>query len=218
MDSSRFDALARSLTLPGSRRRALALALSGALGVAGLVRSDDAAAGGKCKPKCKECTKCKKGTCKDGKCKKGKCKPAANGTPCSVGTCQGGICECASGTTACAGGCVNTRTDPRNCGSCGRRCAINQLCLAGICTCPGTGGAGVCSGQNPGATCCLLMDGSPVCSCAGTSGPDFVNAATCTFTASCPPNTTACIGGPGTCRTCCPLTTTCDTATGACLQ
>ena len=88
LDSNHFDSLARSLTAAGSRRRALALALSGALGLFGLAHADDAAAGGKCKPQCKECKKCKKG--KHGK--KGKCKPTPNGTACSVGSCQNGSC------------------------------------------------------------------------------------------------------------------------------
>ena len=48
MDPPRFDSLARSLTAAGSRRRALALDLSGALGSLGLAHPDDAAAGGKC--------------------------------------------------------------------------------------------------------------------------------------------------------------------------
>src|SRR5688572_33083216 len=88
MDAGRFDALTRSLTAAGTRRRALMVALGGALSTIGVLPLDDAVAGGKCKPKCKECKKCKKGK----KGKKGKCKPAANGTPCSQGTCQGGVC------------------------------------------------------------------------------------------------------------------------------
>ena len=57
MDADRFDSLARSLTAAGSRRRALAAALSGALGLLGLAHPDDVAAAksGKCKPKCGEC-------------------------------------------------------------------------------------------------------------------------------------------------------------------
>ena len=87
MEVNQFDTLTRSLTGAGSRRRALALALGG-LVTLGLVRSDDVAAGAKCKPKCPECKHCKKG--KHGK--KGKCKPQPNGTACSVGSCQNGSC------------------------------------------------------------------------------------------------------------------------------
>src|SRR5215216_6012250 len=88
MDSARFDTLARSLTAAGSRRCALALALSGALGLLGLAHPGAASAGRKCKPKCDECETCKKG--KHGK--KGRCRPKANSTACSVGTCQSGGC------------------------------------------------------------------------------------------------------------------------------
>src|SRR5215212_6677746 len=87
MEVNQFDTLTRSLTAAGSRRRALALALGG-LVTLGLARSDDVAAGGKCKPKCPECKQCKKG--KHGK--KGKCKPKPNGTACSAGSCQNGSC------------------------------------------------------------------------------------------------------------------------------
>src|SRR5687768_16321781 len=97
---------------PNSRRRALALALSGVLVLRGLARPDDATAGGTCKPKCAECKKCKKG--KNGK--KGKCKPKAEGTECSTGTCQSGSCvapaictnppSCSNGSDCCSGSCV----------------------------------------------------------------------------------------------------------------
>jgi hypothetical protein len=87
MEVNQFDTLTRSLTAAGSRRRALALALGGLISL-GPVRSDDVAAGGKCKPKCPECKQCKKG--KNGK--TGKCKPKPNGTACSVGSCQKGSC------------------------------------------------------------------------------------------------------------------------------
>jgi hypothetical protein len=46
----------------------------------------------------------------------------------------------------------------------------------------------------------------------------FIDPTTCTAVSPCPTNTIVCIGAPGGCRTCCPLETTCDTATGACVQ
>ena len=46
MDEIRFDALARSLTATGSRRRAVVAALGGTFGLFGLADADDAAAGG----------------------------------------------------------------------------------------------------------------------------------------------------------------------------
>lgn len=99
MDADRFDTLTRALTGSGSRRDALAATLGGALGVLGLAAPDDAAAArsAKCKPRCGECERCKRGDCKQTKhgkkrCNPGKCKAKAFGTPCSVGTCQNGSC------------------------------------------------------------------------------------------------------------------------------
>jgi hypothetical protein len=98
VEADRFDALSRVLSVAGSRRGTLTAALSGALGLLGLAHPDDAAAAtsGKCKPRCGECEKCKKGDCdkKDGKkvCTKGKCQAKTNGTPCSAGTCQDRRC------------------------------------------------------------------------------------------------------------------------------
>ena len=43
--------------------------------------------------------------------------------------------SCPVGQIACPGGnCVDTSTDPRNCGGCGNSCAIGQACTAGMCT------------------------------------------------------------------------------------
>jgi hypothetical protein len=95
MDSGRFDALTRSLFAGSTRRHALVAALGGAAGSLGLAEIR-AANSGKCKPKCDECEKCKKGDCtrNNGKtrCKQGKCRPKASGTPCTGGICQGGRC------------------------------------------------------------------------------------------------------------------------------
>jgi hypothetical protein len=83
MDGSRFDLLARSLILEGSRRQALSWGLAGALVL--LSSAGENAAARKKKP----CSACKKR-------KKGRCKPKANGTACPGGTCQNGQCRCAS--------------------------------------------------------------------------------------------------------------------------
>src|SRR5688500_4148786 len=99
MDADRFDALARSLTAVGPRRRALVAALSGVLSLPGLARPDDAA------------------TAKKNKRRKGRKK------------------RCKGSKKRCDGKCVNTRNDPRNCGSCGTRCQLNAICSAGTCTC-----------------------------------------------------------------------------------
>jgi hypothetical protein len=107
MDADRFDALARSLTVAGSRRRALT-ALSGSLGLLGFARPDEATAAksGRCKPTCGECEKCKRGDCKrkhgERHCKKGRCKPKLDGTACSGGrVCQAGSCVCTGGREFC---------------------------------------------------------------------------------------------------------------------
>ena len=162
MDGARFDTLARSLTAAGSRRRALATALSSALGILGLARSDEAAAGGKCKPACTECESCKKGKChktKHGKvCKKGKCQAKTAGTACTApagGTCQSGTCTCPGALTSCGGTCVNIQTDRAHCGGCGTTCTPTQVCQ-GSCfprsTCPETI-TSVCSLDPSGTSC-----------------------------------------------------------------
>ncbi len=58
MDADRFDALARALTAAGFRRRALAAALAGSLGLLGLTYLEDVTA--------RNCPPCKKR--KNGKC------------------------------------------------------------------------------------------------------------------------------------------------------
>jgi hypothetical protein len=166
MDGPRFDTITRTLTQSGFRRRALAAALVGALGLRGIVRPDAATAGGKCKPKCAECKKCKKG--KNGK--KGKCKPQADGAGCSTGTCQGGDCvapppsdpcpgqddftpcgggkSCSGGVCATPPGCLN-----------GPSCSVNANCCS--LNCPGGGSA--CTRSSTGQPCgsdsdCLSVD------------------------------------------------------------
>jgi len=59
----------------------------------------------------------------------------AAGAQCSGGlcvACAGGVC-CAAGQSNCSGACVNTSTDPANCGACGRACAAGAVCSNGAC-------------------------------------------------------------------------------------
>jgi hypothetical protein len=140
MDADRFDALSRALIAAGSRRGALAAALSGGLALLGLAHPDDAAAAksGKCKPKCGECEKCDKGKCerKNGKkkCKQGKCKARAAGTPCTAfagGQCQNGSCFPVS---TCPATITSLCTPGTECASgsdcfCARSAEGNVLCL-----------------------------------------------------------------------------------------
>jgi hypothetical protein len=39
----------------------------------------------------------------------------------------------------CNGQCVDTRTDPNNCGDCGNVCLSDQTCIDGVCTCAASG-------------------------------------------------------------------------------
>src|SRR5215207_9459643 len=120
MHADRFNGLTRIMMTTNSRRRALSLALSGVLGLRGLVQPDDATAGGKCKPKCVECKKCKKGK----KGKKGKCKPKSEGTECSTGTCKSGSCVATAAPISCQG-----KIDGTSCGG-------GQQCSRGVCATP----------------------------------------------------------------------------------
>jgi hypothetical protein len=51
---------------------------------------------------------------------------------------QGGTCvvPCDAGTTQCDGGCVDTATDPANCGACGKRCSADKICAGSACVPP----------------------------------------------------------------------------------
>ena len=40
---------------------------------------------------------------------------------------------CTTGKTACGSACVNTLTDPQNCGACGTACDKTSLCSHGAC-------------------------------------------------------------------------------------
>ena len=204
MDHHRFDTLTRSLTTTGSRRRALIMALSGALGVLGLVHADDAAAAKKCPP----CKKRKQGKCK---------KKLPDGTACSGGMCQSGSCvrtpspppppsdctpECSGkdcGDDGCAGVCGSC-TAPETChdGTCCRPDCNGKDCgddgCGGSCG-PCTGGTcqdGVCDCHDPFETCggvCFLR-----CS-AGVVRDPF----TCVC---CLSNETTCNAEPGSTQCC----------------
>ncbi len=123
---------------------------------------------------------------------------------------------CPGGMTACAGACVDTSADSTNCGARGSRCSINETRTARVCTC-GDGGD-PCSSVRTGSTSCLRMDGSAVCAFARTTRGALTDPTTCTSVATCPTKTVVCVGAPGNDKSCCPLDTTCDSATGACLQ
>lgn len=49
-----------------------------------------------------------------------------------VASCQGG--GCSPGFTSCERACVDTQSDPNNCGGCGIVCDDSRVCSAGVCT------------------------------------------------------------------------------------
>jgi hypothetical protein len=233
MDAHHFDALARSLSLPGSRRSVLGGLLLGALGLLG-TRTDKAAA-----KKKKPCPPCKKR-------KQGKCKGVLpDGTACAGGTCQRGSCvarvdpppadgdcppgqkpcggscipnnqcctdgDCPAATPrCCSGACVDVLTDVKHCGRCGAGCLFNEQCSVGSCRCdtrPGSCGSG-------GLSCCPPLS----CSC---NPVNFLDPVTCDSVPTCPPGVAVCVGTTAGCgfdrlpsRACCPAGTICDD--GAC--
>jgi hypothetical protein len=79
------------------------------------------------------------------------------------------VSKCSAGQTCCDGRCVDTMTDPTNCGSCGDACAPSEPCCLGAC-CSAIG-----SGTTDGGVCCPPSSFGPRC---------------------CPPGTTDCCLGP----------------------
>jgi hypothetical protein len=160
MDAGRFDALTRSLTAAGSRRRALALALSGAMGVRSLLGREEAQAhnaleackkkSGKQKKKCLKKARAHNathtappciGSCAGKLCGDDGCGHEC-GVPCTHGhTCQDGRCLCPSGTQLCQGECVDS--------SCGPDSELNLS----TCTCCGAPGSS-CDRRERDDGCC----------------------------------------------------------------
>jgi hypothetical protein len=82
-------------------------------------------------------------------------------------------CGCPSGTQLCGTNqCVDTKTDPSNCGSCGNACAAGQSCQRGQCVV--SCGSGTCPAAYP--QCCQgIGDSAGVITCCPP--PEF---STCT--------------------------------------
>lgn len=86
---------------------------------------------------------------------------------------------CEGGKTRCGDVCVDTSTDPRNCGSCGKACGdLGVSCVGGSCKCTGEVCGGVCVNTKTDAKNCggcgkavchgeVCIDGKPAC------GPGF---------------------------------------------
>jgi hypothetical protein len=217
MDAERFDALARDMSTPDTRRALLRLVaalplaglLSGLLGRA-TSEADGSGAivggGGRRRHRRKRHHRhqrhqrhkrhhCPKscGPCQS--CQQGKCQPDPDGSACGGGTC-------------CDGKCVDLNTHPRNCGACGRRCQINGVCEQGQCGC-----IQGCDDYASGFQCCPAI--GPSCSCGLGQYTDPLNCNVDIPEENCPPEQ-RCIGP--FCKTCCPPDSTCDPSTGTCLQ
>jgi hypothetical protein len=64
---------------------------------------------------------------------------SGSGGSCPVGeVIHGGNCvaSCNGGATDCDGACVDTTTDPANCGACGNTCPADKVCAASMCVAP----------------------------------------------------------------------------------
>ena len=218
MDGSTFDRLTRTLTLAGSRRRAVTGLLAGALGLLDF-RAEDAAAKKTCLKKAKAhnathttpppagCTpNCSGKTCGPDGC--GKECGSCTGTT----TCIGGACACESPKVLCNGNncVVNTCTDeglefnPTSCYCCEPNGTNNcSSCCAGSDRCyepNGPGGGSLCIGLFPNDACefdaqCDHGDCSGgVCRCPSGQVP-HPNRYSC-----CVPNNASCT--PGSYRCC----------------
>jgi hypothetical protein len=222
LDAERFDALARDVSTPGTRRALLRLVaalplaglLSGFLGRA-TSQADGSGAvvggGGRRRHRRKRHHRHQRhqrhqrqdcpqscGPCQS--CQQGKCQPDSDGSSCGGGTC-------------CNGTCIDTDTDPLNCGRCGAHCPIFGVCQQGKCVCP------KCPNSLYPFQCCAPdTDGCSIC---GDYDSDILgDPFTCQTNiarADCPPER-VCRGTDALCDTCCPAGTTCDTEFGRCLR
>ncbi|MBI5482007.1 MAG: hypothetical protein HY906_24340 [Deltaproteobacteria bacterium] len=80
-------------------------------------------------------------------------------------SCQDGACvaECSGDVGACDGACVDRQRDALNCGECGHRCAVSQVCVEGECFDYQVSGAASCAPSPCGANrlCCLVPPITP---------------------------------------------------------
>jgi Stigma-specific protein, Stig1 len=107
------------------------------------------------------CAACCNGLCTDTSTDPKSC--GGCGNVCGPGVaCVGGICQgttgcnggplCGPTKSCCAAGCVDTQTDPNDCGRCGGVCAAGATCVAGTCVVPPTCNGGPACGT--AQACC----------------------------------------------------------------
>ncbi|MHB1845412.1 MAG: MXAN_6577-like cysteine-rich protein [Deltaproteobacteria bacterium] len=102
-------------------------------------------------------------------------KPCGQGQVCFAGQCQascqpdgGQGVQDAGALQDCGGSCVDTLTDPANCGGCGQACGAGQLCSSGGCAC---GGGTLPCGPDGG---CVDVTRNPQhCGACGTACPSY---------------------------------------------
>jgi hypothetical protein len=162
MDGFHFDALTRTLTSAGSRRRALTGLLGGTVGL--FAAWADEAAAKNCKKirnkkKRKRCLARARGcvsTCAGKRCGDDGC--AGSCGACGGGRiCDGGQCICPGGLTDCGDVCRNTQTNEAHCGGCGNPCDVAETCCSGSCVTTQTDEmhCGECgNGCDRSETCC----------------------------------------------------------------
>jgi hypothetical protein len=66
---------------------------------------------------------------------RGLCPGNGQGGVCCTGgkECVNGVCQCPLVKAECSGVCVDTATDPHNCGQCGQICGADEQCCSGVC-------------------------------------------------------------------------------------
>ena len=118
MDGGPFEGIVRRLAGGVASRRAVTRALAG-LGLGALV-PDAVSAQTEGEAKRKRCARLGQACSREKKC-------------CAGTACRNGTCGCAGGTTKCGTRCLNLKTDPNNCGECGRSCGDGNVCSEGFC-------------------------------------------------------------------------------------